>query len=117
LPYHTELQGYLKAKFPEALFEFQIGASRPDIVIGDIAIEVKGPTRSQDLDTLARKCMKYGQHYQHLTMVLFEPQFSQNEFTETETGLKKYFPQVELITKGDFSPTYQSSWDNRQWTR
>jgi len=42
--YQLNLHGWLKRKFPSAVIERQKGASRPDIVIDDIAIETKGPT-------------------------------------------------------------------------
>lgn len=50
--YHTELQGWLKHEFTSASFEKRTGASRPDIAIDDIAIEIKGPTGNRELGTL-----------------------------------------------------------------
>lgn len=97
--YHTELQGWLKSQFREAKVEIQTGASRPDIVIADIAIEVKGPTDTQALNTLATKCLKYSQYYTHLIIVLFEPRFSESNYSEIVEGIKRYFPNVEVIRK------------------
>lgn len=97
--YHTELQGWLKSKFPEAKVELKTGASRPDIVIENIAIEVKGPTNNRALDTLTTKCLKYSQYYTHLIAVLFEPQFSETNYREIVGGLEKHFPNVKVIRK------------------
>jgi len=71
-PYQIELVGYLKSTFPGADIEQQKGSSRPDIIIEDVAIEVKGPTRTQDLQTIADKCMRYYQHFGEIVIVLFE---------------------------------------------
>jgi c-di-AMP phosphodiesterase-like protein len=49
--YHKELLGYLKVEYPDIKYEFQTGSSRPDLVIGNIAIEIKGPTDNNALDT------------------------------------------------------------------
>ena len=97
--YHTELQGALKTQFPNARVEMQTGASRPDIVIEDIAIEVKGPTDNNALNTLTTKCLKYSQYYKKLIIVLFEPQFSEQNMGEIASGIKQYFPNVEIIRK------------------
>lgn len=97
--YHTELQGWLKSHFNNAVVEVQTGASRPDIVIGNIAIEVKGPTDNQALNTLTTKCLKYSQHYTNLIIVLFEPIFSESNYNEIVNGLKRSFPNVEVIRK------------------
>jgi len=79
--------------------EIQTGASRPDIVIDEIAIEVKGPTDNQALNTLTTKCLKYSQYYKHLIIVLFEPQFSESNYWEIVNGIKTYSPHVEVIRK------------------
>lgn len=97
--YHTELQGYLKSKFPKAKPELQTGSSRPDIVIADVAIEVKGPTDNPALNTLTTKCLKYSQYYKHLIIVLFETQFSENNYAEIIKGLKQHFPNVKVVRK------------------
>ncbi len=97
--YHTELQGWLKSKFQDAKVELQTGASRPDIVINDIAIEVKGPTDNQALNTLTTKCLKYSHYYKHLIIVLFEPIFSESNYDEIIAGIEKYFPNVKVIRK------------------
>ncbi len=97
--YHGELIGYLKLKFPNVIAEHQTVSSRPDIVIENIAIEVKGPTDNRALDTLTTKCLKYSQHYAHIIIVLFEPRFSESHYNEIYKGIKKHFPHVEVIRK------------------
>ena len=97
--YHAELHGWIKKSFPQAKIEYQKGASRPDIVIDDVAIEVKGPTDSQALDTLTTKCLKYSHYYKNLIIVLFEPKFSERNYYEIVSGIKKYFPNVKVIRK------------------
>ena len=87
--YHTELQGWLKAHFPSAKVEIQTGASRPDIIIDHIAIEVKGPTDSQALNTLTTKCLKYSKYYTNIICVLFEPSFTDKNFQEINYCLKE----------------------------
>lgn len=98
--YHTELQGWLKSRFSNAKVEIRTGASRPDIVVGDVAIEVKGPTDTNALNTLTTKCLKYSRYYNHLIIVLFEPRFSERNYAEILSGIQTNFPQVSVIRKG-----------------
>lgn len=97
--YHTELQGWLKSHFTNAKVELKTGASRPDIIIDNIAIEVKGPTDNSALNTLATKCLKYSQYYEYLVIVLFEPRFSESNYNEIIQGIKRHFRNVEIIRK------------------
>jgi hypothetical protein len=97
--YHDTLYSFLTAKFPNAKHERQEGASRPDIVIGNIAIEVKGPTDTRALDTLATKYLKYRGHYERVIFVLFDPQYSQTHFNEIHNGIKRDWPEAEVIVK------------------
>ena len=97
--YHTELQGWLKAHFPSAKVEIQTGASRPDIIIDDIAIEVKGPTDTQALNTLTTKCLKYSKYYKNIICVLFEPNYTNRNFQEIQEGIDRSFPNVSIIEK------------------
>lgn len=99
-PYQLDLARYLKEKFPNVVIEQQKGSSRPDIVVGDdIAIEVKGPTDNNALNTLTTKCLKYSGHYQHLIIVLFEPTFSEGNYNEIIEGMKRSFPEVKVVRK------------------
>lgn len=98
--YHNELQGWLKAHFPSAEVEHQTGSSRPDIVIDRrIAIEVKGPTRSQDLKTIADKCNRYLQYYDNLVVVLFEVDVNARFYDEWFSGIEARYSEVMIIKK------------------
>ncbi|MFH1934299.1 MAG: hypothetical protein ABIN18_22345 [Pseudomonadota bacterium] len=97
-PYQLELVGYLKSRFPSADIERQISSSRPDIVIGGVAIEVKGPTFRKDLDSIASKCMRYPQYFKRgLIVVLFNVQITQRYYDDWKKGLKSMFPEVVVI--------------------
>lgn len=95
--YHRELQGYIKAVFPDARVEVQTGSSRPDIVVQNIAIEVKGPTYSKDLQTIADKLMRYSQHYDTVIVVLFNVQVNERRYSEWELGIRNTFGDVRII--------------------
>jgi hypothetical protein len=99
--YHIELNGYLKAQFPEVEIEVQKGRSRPDIAIGeDICIEVKGPTRAKDLTTIADKCIRYLKYYPHLIVVLFEVQVNDVRYKEWYEGISgQYEKSITIIRK------------------
>ena len=97
--YHKELQGFLRAHFPNTKFEVQTGASRPDIVIENIAIEIKGPTDNQALQSLTDKCLRYSRYYKNMIIVLFEPRFSEGRFSELKKGMEEHFPLVKIIRK------------------
>ncbi len=101
-PYQTELQGWLRARFPTSRIEIQTGASRPDIVIEDVAIEVKGPTDNRALETLTTKCLKYSHYYDKVILVLFEPVFSESNFREIQSGIERHFPHVRILRKDVF---------------
>lgn len=99
--YHIELNGYLKAQFPNVEIELQTGRSRPDIVIGeDLSIEVKGPTRAKDLATIADKCLRYLKYYPHLVVVLFEVQVNETRYIEWYEGItSQYENNITIIRK------------------
>ena len=97
--YQIELVGWLKSEFPNADIEQQRGSSRPDIVVGDVAIEVKGPTRATDLTTIPDKCMRYCQHFEELIVVLFEVDASERRYEEWARGMENTFPNVKIIRK------------------
>lgn len=98
--YHIELVGWLKREFPDAEIEFQQGRSRPDIVIGDVAIEVKGPTRRKDLEKIADKCYRYLRYHQHLIIVLFELDVDGERYSEWSQGLKEtHKHRISIIPK------------------
>ena len=98
-PYQLDLARHLKSNFPDVDIEEQKGSSRPDIVVEDVAIEVKGPTRNKDLRTIADKCMRYYQHYGKIVIVLFDVNVYDRYYDEWKHGVKKYFPNVKIIRK------------------
>ena len=100
LPYHIDLARWLQIKFPMLQVELQRGSSRPDIVIEDIAIEIKGPTYEEGLQSIADKCLRYHEHFKKMIVVLFDIRTKTNRFyTEWEEGLRRHFPDVIVIKK------------------
>lgn len=96
-PYHDNLYSFLNAKFPGIKHEHQEGSSRPDILFGRIAIEVKGPTDNQALDTLTTKYLKYRGHFERVIFVLFDPRYSTSHFNEIKKGIQRDWPEAEII--------------------
>jgi hypothetical protein len=73
--YQDELYGYLLGKLGDGVaIEKQRGRSRPDIVVGEIAIEIKGPTTNQGLTTIADKIARYRLGFSGIMCVLFDVQ-------------------------------------------
>lgn len=73
--YQDELYGYLVGKLGKGVtIEKQVGRSRPDIVVGNIAIEVKGPTSNAGLATIADKIARYRLGFAGIVCVLFNVQ-------------------------------------------
>lgn len=97
--YRMELVGWLKGKDLGADIEVQKGYSRPDIVIGNIAIEVKGPTRKEELKTIADKCSRYTLYFDQLIVVLFEVEVDDGFYNEWYRAMQKRFPDVVIIRK------------------
>lgn len=98
--YHTELQGYLKAHYPQSRIEVQTGSSRPDIIIDSVAIEVKGPTNSRDLSTIADKMLRYPQYYDHVIVVLFDVQTKDRRYNEWYDGITEHYRgKITVIRK------------------
>ncbi len=97
--YQVGLVEFLRSKFPNANIEQQKGSSRPDIVIDHIAIELKGPTKTIELQTIADKCMRYYQHFEELIIVLFEVEVNEQRYNEWKIGVNNTFPNVKIICK------------------
>jgi len=98
--YQFYLHQWLKKTFPHVKRESQRGRSRPDLKIGNIAIEVKGPTDKRGLDTIADKCMRYGRHFpEGLIIVLFDMHVYQKMYDEWLSSLQTTFPHVKVIKK------------------
>jgi hypothetical protein len=98
-PYQTELQGWLKSRFPSSVSEGEAHLTKPAIVIDDIAIEVTGPTDDLALENLATKCLKYSHDWKNVIIVLFEPQFAESNYALVLEGIKQHFPNVRVIRK------------------
>jgi hypothetical protein len=100
--YHAELFDWLKYKDPQAISKQQRGTAIPDIAIGDIAIEVKGPTENRDLGTIPDKSWRYlvDGRYNFLFIVLFKPKFSEGYYSDIVRGLRRHYPyKAAIITK------------------
>ena len=105
--YHAELFRYLLHNdYTQSRVEYQTGSSRPDIIYGDIAIEVKGSTKDNDISTLPEKCLKYSNYYDRLIFVLFDPQYTRIRHTnEIFKGMLSNFDNVVILIKpvnGDY---------------
>jgi hypothetical protein len=100
LPYQMELFRFLKARFPEAGIEQPRGSSRPDITINGIGIEVKGPTRVEEIQTIMEKCARYcPSHPKGVIVVLFDNQVPSFRYQEWLKDFKNRFPEVRVISK------------------
>ena len=103
--YHAELHRYFLDKDYASIVEYQTGSSRPDIVIGDTAIEVKGCTTDNDIDSLPGKCVKYSNYYTDIVFVLFEPVWTRNQHAyETFRGMLSNFDNVSILIKRKDEP-------------
>lgn len=97
--YQIELNGWLKSRFPSAAIEIQTGYSRPDIVVDNVAIEIKGPTRTRDLNTIMDKCHRYLQNHDHLIVVLFNVDVPSDRYADWLDGIETHYPDVLIIRK------------------
>jgi hypothetical protein len=100
LDYQKELYGWLKRRFGQTQFEVQRGSSRPDLLIDNIAIEIKGPTDTKDLATIADKCTRYGQQFEKIIVVLFQIKVTYQYWKDWKNGIDTQFSQTtEIIEK------------------
>jgi hypothetical protein len=102
LPYHIELAGFLKGKFPTSQIHIEDyrGPNKPDITIDGIAIEVKGPTGYDELDKIANKCVRYSpSHPKGLIIVLFDISVGEFFYEGWIKDMNKQFPDVKIISK------------------
>lgn len=98
LPYSMGLFGYIQGFFPDAKYEAQREIARPDIVIGNIAIEVKAPTTNGSLNTLPAKRLTYLPHFNRVIFVLFENRSSPQVYNAIIPSLKQD-PRITVIEK------------------
>ena len=93
--YQDELYGYLLGKLGKGVtIEKQRNRSRPDIVVGNIAIEVKGPTTNPGLATIADKIARYRLYFSGIVCVLFDVQ-DETHYQEWLKGIRN--PTVVFI--------------------
>ena len=92
--YQIGLHGFLKHAIPTTEFELLRGSARPDIVVGNIAIEIKGPTRVQDLQTIADKIGRYLNQFDKLIIVLFNVLVPTKYLNDYLNGTKLYKDEV-----------------------
>ncbi len=99
--YQVELTGWLKSHFPNSFIDIEVqkGYSRPDIIVDNVAIEIKGPTSRQDLESIYGKCHRYLQDYPSLIVVLFNVNVSEDRYQDWESGVKQHFPDVVILRK------------------
>lgn len=69
--YQVELAWFLKSNYPDLDIEVAKDYSRPDIVLDNIAIEIKWPTNMQWLKSLPDKINSYIPKWDYLFIVLF----------------------------------------------
>jgi hypothetical protein len=99
-PYQAELAQCLRGRFPNTNIEVQRGSSRTDILVNGIAIEVKGPTTIEDLNTIADKLIRYSQWFpKGIIIVLFNVKVYPNRYEEWCKGIKNFPFNVEIIKK------------------
>jgi len=100
LPYQIDLARYLMHYFPNTKVELQKGSARPDIIIDDIAIEIKGPTWENGLQTIADKCLRYPQYFERgFIIVLFDVKVTNRFLDDWSNGLKQKFPGITILKK------------------
>ena len=100
-PYHVGLHGWLNHSFPKIGFELKKGSARPDIIVGNFAIEIKGPTHHKDLQTIADKINRYLQNFDKIIIVLFDIQVSETLLDDFLKGRKLYKDEdrIKFIVK------------------
>jgi len=70
--YQTGLVSFLQNNYPDVKIEETRHYSRPDIIIEDIAIEIKWPTNMSSMKTLPDKINSYLPKWNYLFIVLFD---------------------------------------------
>jgi hypothetical protein len=97
--YHTELYAKLQVDYPHGISEKGTSDIRPDIVIGKVAIELKGPTYHYDLQSIYSKCFEYLTEYEALVIVLFDLHATEGQFKKVLNNVNRYFPRAVIIRK------------------
>lgn len=91
--YQIELAWFLKSHYPDLDIEQSKDDSRPDIVMWDIAIEIKGPTNKSWLKSLPDKINSYLPKWDYLFLVLFNI----NIKTDKEENMRVYKEKKQQI--------------------
>jgi hypothetical protein len=117
--YQAELFQWLRSRFPDTGIEVQKGSSRPDVVVGRVAVEIKGPTTENELRTIADKCMRYCEHFKAgIIVVLFDVRVGTRFYSEWANGIKKiheHMTHIEVIRKeGSIASNNQASFLKKQ---
>ena len=97
LPYETGLHGFLSKSFPQLETQITRGRTRPDIVIGNIAIEIKGPTTMTHINSLGDKLLRYPEFWGKLIIVLFDIQVSDGQLNDIKKATAKHHPDFGII--------------------
>jgi ribosomal protein S13 len=97
LPYETGLHGFLSKSFPQLETQITRGRTRPDIVIGNIAIEIKGPTTMTHITSLGDKLLRYPEFWGKLIIVLFDIQVSDGQLNDIKKATAKHHPDFGIL--------------------
>jgi hypothetical protein len=95
--YQLELVWFLKNDYPDVKIEKTREYSRPDIIIDEIAIEIKWPTNMSCLKTLPDKINSYLSKWDYLFIVLFNIQIVEDKEKNLEIYEKKKKEILENI--------------------
>jgi len=69
------------------------------VVSGRFAIEVKGPTTTGQLHTIADKLLRYTQQWEYVICVLFDVQCNEGYYEEWLRGVSLQFPKAVVVRK------------------
>ncbi len=81
-PYQMELAWFLRSHFKTLDIEVSKNDSRPDIVIDNVAIEIKWPTNKWELRTIPDKIIRYLKDWDYLFIVLFKVEVDRDYYEE-----------------------------------
>jgi len=107
--FHTQLTQWLRYPFGNNVkYEWQIESSRPDIVIGNTAIEIKGPTKIKDMRSLFDKIIRYQEYWENIIVVLFEVEMSDKRFDDYKGAIER--EGAIVIRKDDILANQKRLW-------
>ena len=86
--------------FPNTKVELQKGSARQDIIIDNIAIEIKGPTWEKGLQTIVDKCLRYPRYFERgFIIVLFDVKVTNRFYEDWTKSLMQKFPKITILKK------------------